>query len=69
MSDIKIDKNSSGNTIVFDTPVFVSSSCSIAGKHEGEGPLSRHFDIVLSDAKWDEDTWEKTESILTLRME
>ncbi len=37
------------------------SAGSIAGKYEGEGPLGKHFDVLLHDDLWAEKTWEKTE--------
>lgn len=40
---------------------IISSAC-IAGEKESKGPLSAEFDIIMPNAEWNEDTWEKTES-------
>lgn len=42
--------------------VKVKSFASVVGTKEGEGPLGKCFDIVLSNNEWNEKTWEKTES-------
>ena len=57
-----MNKKSGNQTITFKEPVSILSCASIAGKKEGEGPLSKHFDKIMSDAEWGEETWEKTES-------
>ena len=44
--------------------VSIISSASIVGRKEGEGPLSNHFDLILEDSEWGEESWEKTESKL-----
>ncbi len=49
-------------TVKFDTPPVISSTYSIVGPKEGEGPLAKYFDIILEDEFWGEKTWEKTES-------
>lgn len=55
-------KHKGRQTVRFSSPVPILSSASIGGKKEGEGPLGDSFDILLPDAEWNEDTWEKTES-------
>lgn len=49
-------------TVELKTSVNIMATAAIVGKKEGEGPLRDHFDIVLEDAEWGEETWEKTES-------
>ena len=49
-------------TVKFATPPVISSTYSIVGPKEGEGPLGEYFDLVLEDEFWGEKTWEKTES-------
>lgn len=49
-------------TVCFNTPPVISSTYSIVGPKEGEGPLGKYFDLVLEDEFWGEKTWEKTES-------
>ncbi|MCD8390376.1 MAG: stage V sporulation protein AD [Firmicutes bacterium] len=51
-------------TVVFGTPPVIINTASIVGTKEGEGPLARFFDEVLTDDKWGEKTWEKAESKL-----
>ena len=49
-------------TVCFNTPPVISSTYSIVGPKEGEGPLAKYFDLILEDEFWGEKTWEKTES-------
>ncbi len=49
-------------TVLFSNKVYVSGHGNIAGKKEGEGPLSSHYDFIMKDAEWGEKSWEKTES-------
>ncbi|MBQ4145347.1 MAG: stage V sporulation protein AD [Clostridia bacterium] len=49
-------------TVELESEVYITSSASIVGQKEGEGPLREYFDVVLKDAEWGEETWEKTES-------
>ncbi len=49
-------------TVALDTPVSILSSAAIAGPKEKDGPLGDCFDVVMADAEWNEETWEKTES-------
>lgn len=58
MAEKKLGKQ----TVIFENPPIISSTYSIVGPKEGEGPLKNYFDIVLEDEFWGEKTWEKTES-------
>ncbi len=49
-------------TVKMENAVSFLAVASVAGKKEAEGPLSQHFDIIMEDAEWGEETWEKTES-------
>ncbi len=49
-------------TIGMTRPVTISSTATIVGTKESEGPLSPYFDVHMKDAEWGEKTWEKTES-------
>ena len=49
-------------TIVFDSGPALLGWASVVGKKEGQGPLSREFDIVSQDTKFGQDSWEKAES-------
>lgn len=49
-------------TIRFENPPSIIETAVIAGKKEGEGPLSEYFDYILEDDIWGEKSWEKAES-------
>lgn len=51
-------------SIQFDQAPYLLSSASIVGKKEGEGPLGRLFDVVGTDDRFGENTWEEAESTL-----
>lgn len=57
-----MNKRIGKQTVMLKNPVSIISSANIVGKKEGEGPLSMYFDVIMEDAEWGEDTWEKTES-------
>jgi len=42
----------------------ILSNAAVVGKKEGEGPLSRSFDMIFDDTTMGEKTWEKAESAL-----
>lgn len=49
-------------TIKFDTTPTITSTASIVGPKEADGPLASYFDKCLDDEFWGEETWEKAES-------
>ncbi len=51
-------------SFVFQSPVTLLSWASVAGKKEGQGPLGREFDTVLTDDRQVQASWEKAESCL-----
>lgn len=51
-------------TVALANPPSILASASVAGKKEGEGPLSKYYDEILTDDLYDEKTWEKAESKL-----
>lgn len=51
-------------SIKFENPPTILSGASIVGPKEGKGPLAHNFDMLLEDALWGEDTWEKAETKL-----
>lgn len=58
-------------TLVFKNPPVIADGATIVGPKEGQGPIGRHFDKVLDDDMWGEDSWEKAESHMydsTVRM-
>ena len=44
-----------------DPPSVIGSAC-VVGKKEGEGPLKESFDLIQSDTRFGESSWEKAES-------
>ncbi len=57
-----MNKRLGAQSVFFERPVTILETASIVGPKEGEGPLAKHFDVVLSDALAGEDSWEKAES-------
>ena len=55
-------KRLGNQTVAVNTNVFITSTSSVVGKKEGEGPLAQYFDYILEDEYWGEKTFEKTES-------
>lgn len=51
-------------SIQFEEAPYILASASVVGTKEGEGPLGKLFDMVGSDDKFGEDTWEAAESNL-----
>ena len=51
-----------GQTLVFNNRPALASMAAIAGELEGQGTFGHHFDTVLADDLWGEETWEKAES-------
>lgn len=54
--------NRAGNqTLVFNNRPEVASMATIAGEMEGQGNFGEHYDFVLTDDLWGEESWEKAE--------
>lgn len=51
-------------TVVFDAPPVIISAAAVAGKMEGEGPLANDFDMIVSDDKMGEESWDMAEAKL-----
>lgn len=51
-------------TIKLKQPAYIKSSAAIVGSKEGEGPLAKSFDKILTDDRFGEKTWESAESKL-----
>ena len=47
--------------MVFERPPYVAGNTAVVGEKEGKGPLSKYFQIVKSDDKNGEKTFEKAE--------
>ncbi len=52
----------SGDTIIMTNTVGVLSYAAVGGKKEAEGPLAKNFDVLITDSRYDEKTWERAES-------
>ena len=51
-------------TAEFIAPVYISSHAAVGGRKEGTGPLGADFDMIVSDDKMGQDSWELAESAL-----
>ena len=49
-------------TVKFEKKISFMATASVAGQKEAQGPLAEHFDIIMENAEWGEETWEKAES-------
>lgn len=57
-----MNKRLGAQTVKMEKPVNILAVASVAGQKEAQGPLAQHFDIIMENAEWGEETWEKTES-------
>lgn len=57
-------KHLGAQTIQFPSPPSIFSAAAIGGVKEGEGPLKNDFDEIITDDRWDTQTWEQAESKL-----
>lgn len=48
-------------TLALTNPPIIVGTSSVVGPKEGQGPLGKNFDLVLSDSLNGEKTWEKAE--------
>ena len=48
-------------SVIFKEPPVITAWASVAGKKEGEGPLSSYFDITEQDTYFGQKTWEQAE--------
>lgn len=60
--DCKEKKQQGKQSICFLKPPCIIAAANVAGKKEGEGPLSEYFDIILQDDLAGKETWEEAES-------
>lgn len=51
-------------TITFSNPPYIVGNMSVVGQKEGQGPLRDYFDIIYSDDKIKEKTFEKAETVM-----
>lgn len=52
------------HTIILDRPPCILASAAVASKKEKEGPVGDSFDFVCDDPYFEQDSWEKAESIM-----
>lgn len=52
------------HTIALDNPPCVAASAAVGSKKEREGPLGESFDFICEDAYFEQDSFEKAESIM-----
>jgi len=55
-------KNCGRQTVKLQNPPSITSTASLAGPKEGQGPLRLYFDQIIEDEMWGEKSWEKAES-------
>ena len=48
-------------TVKLSTPVYINESCAVGGEKEGEGPLKNSFDMIVSDDKMGQSSWDLAE--------
>ncbi len=48
-------------TVVFGMPPVITAHAAIVGAKEGEGPLRDYFDMIVSDDKMGQDSWDLAE--------
>ena len=52
------------SSIRFDKPAYISNYSSVVGKLEGNGPLGKLFDKIVTDPMFGSECWEEAESAL-----
>ena len=55
-------KRISRQTLLFDPPPVLEAAGAVGGKRELEGPLRDSFDLVTSDTRFGQKSWEKAET-------
>ena len=48
-------------SVSFDIAPRILSSGTVVGDVEGQGPIGKHFDLILEDDMWGEKSFEKSE--------
>lgn len=57
-----MNKKTGRQTFIFPSEPVITGRGNTAGVKEGEGPLAKYFDHILSDDMYGEKSWEKAES-------
>ncbi len=50
-------------TVALKTPVYIISHAAVVGSKEGEGPLKDSFDMIVSDDKMGQKSWDLAEGM------
>ena len=53
-----------GDTVRFTRPPGLEAWAAVGGKKEADGPLAAGFDLLFTDNRLGEETWEQAESTL-----
>lgn len=56
------NKRCGKQSFILENPVTITHWCSVAGKKESEGPLSKYFDVQETDSYFGQKTWEQAEN-------
>lgn len=59
-----MDVKKGRQTAAPETPPVIISAAAVGGKMEGQGPLAADFDMIVSDDKMGEDSWDMAEAKL-----
>lgn len=59
-----MDVKKGRQTAAPEIPPVIISAAAVAGKMEGQGPLAADFDMIVSDDKMGEDSWDMAEARL-----
>lgn len=51
-------------SLAFERPAYITSTATIAGKKEGEGPIGKNIDVIEQDPMFGADSWEQAESAM-----
>lgn len=49
-------------TVILKNPPYLLGGGAVGGRKESEGPLFDYFDYICDDGRFNQDTWEKSES-------
>ena len=55
-------RTASQGIFTLDKKICIESCSSVVGKKEGDGPLGKYFDEVITDGHFGKQTWEQAES-------
>lgn len=59
-----MNKKLGRQTVEFENPPFIIDGAAVVGEKEGDGPLSGDFDMIVSDDRMGQKSWDLAESAL-----